>query len=89
MPENPTKKPKSTFDFHKLKTLREDRKMTLVDLGIRLYHDGVCKTPATRQQIWDWEEGKCRPNSATLYGLAEIFGVTMESFFKRTEEESP
>ena len=57
--------------------------MTLVDLGIQLYQNGTTRGPATRQQIEAWESGVRRPNAWTLRGLAEIFGVTMESFFRK------
>ena len=85
MTRNRTHKPPFVFDGARLKALREEAGMPVVDLGVRLYLDGVSKGPAPRQQIWDWENGKCRPNSATLRGLAAIFGVSMESFFKQAE----
>jgi len=74
------------FDHEHLKALRQDAGMSMIELGVRLYQLGIAKAPTSRQQVWEWESGACRPNSATLRGLAEIFGVTMESFFKKAEE---
>ena len=86
MPETPRHLPRIAFAPEKLQALRQDAGMSIVRLGVRLWEVGGTATPATRQQIDNWEAGRCRPNSATLRGLAEIFGVTMESFFRKVDE---
>ena len=86
MTDIPTPSPPLEFDHEKIRNMRQDADMSMVQLGIALWKVGAVVGPATRQQISNWETGHCRPTSATLRGLAEIFGVPMESFFKKAEE---
>lgn len=85
MTKTPTPSPLSAFDFDRVRDLRQGAGMSMTQLGVMLWQVGATVIPATRQQIRNWETGHNHPNVATLRGLAEIFGVTMESFFKRAE----
>ena len=83
MTENQTEKLCYDFDFERLRALRKEAGLSMIDLGIRLYQVGATKCPLSRQYISQWETGVNRPNSATLRGLAVVLGVPMESFFKK------
>lgn len=62
----------------RIKELREKQKITQKELGKIM---GV-----TGQTILNWENGIHTPNEAQLNKLADLFGVTLDYLFNRTNE---
>lgn len=61
-----------------LRTLRTANGMSQTNLGDKL--------EITFQQIQKYEKGTNRISASTLYELAKIFGVSVETFFQGAEE---
>ena len=85
MTKNPTENPRYIFDPQKLTALRKGAGLSMAQVGAKLRVLGVGKLSAARQQVWNWENGGYSPQSKMLRGLADVFGVSMETFFKRPE----
>jgi transcriptional regulator with XRE-family HTH domain len=64
------------FDGNKLKALREERRLTLEDVG-----DALSRT---RAAVAFWESGKNQPPLHVLSKLADFFGVEPAFFFSST-----
>nr|WP_088325915.1 helix-turn-helix transcriptional regulator [Bacillus cereus] len=62
------------FNYAEVKKLRLERKMSQETLGK--------KVGCTRSAISQIESGKYDPSRFTLICFAEIFGVTIDHFFK-------
>ena len=64
----------STFNGQKLKELRAGRDLSQVELAKILYK--------TQHHISQIESGVIQPTAATLKGIADYFGVTMDELMQ-------
>jgi len=60
------------FDAKQMRTLRERRKMTVMELAVALSNIGH---PRSLPTIRTWEKGKVQPRADDLIALAQVFGV--------------
>lgn len=58
---------------NRIKTLRKQRGLTLVQLGKQINWDPTA--------VSKWELGKRQPNMQALFQLADYFGVTVEYLY--------
>jgi len=54
----------------RLKKLREDKNISAESLSLEMEFDKNC--------IWLWENGKRKPNVASIYKIAKYFNVTSD-----------
>lgn len=69
------------FDPSVLKSAREHAGMTQHQLSALLVERRV-SAGVQREVVWQWEHGRRIPHAVTLANLADIFGVSLDSFFK-------
>lgn len=63
------------FSIH-LKTLREDAGLTQAQLAEKLH--------TTQRKVSYWENGKIEPDLASLWNIADLFGVSIDELLGRT-----
>ncbi|MCE5229036.1 helix-turn-helix domain-containing protein [bacterium] len=72
------------FDPSLLKSARERAGMTQHELSTRLVEREV-STGVQREMIWQWENGARIPRAVALANMADILGVSLDSFFRQEE----
>lgn len=61
------------FEKNRIISLRENLGLNHVEFARKL------KT--TRQKVWNWEAGDCKPSVASLEEMTEVFDVPIGYFF--------
>lgn len=64
-----------------LKEFRKQQNLTQKEVAEKLY--------ITRQAVSNWETGKTSPDLETLYKLAELYHVPIETFFEQSDLQQP